>query len=177
MSYKNIDEYIETFTESTQKILQKIRKLIQKTAPEAVETISYKIPTFKLNGKVLVHFAGYEHHVGLYATPTGHKQFEKELSKYKQGKGSVQFPLDEEIPCDLIREIVKFRVQENSSKKILKTESEDWKNTLGKPAQRALANAGIETVEHLKKWSKKDLLKLHGFGQSSLAKIIKYLKI
>jgi uncharacterized protein YdhG (YjbR/CyaY superfamily) len=116
MSFKNIDEYIQTFPESTQKILQKIRELIQENAPQAVETISYQMPTFKLNGKVLIHFAGYDHHIGLYATPTGHKQFEKELSKYKQGKGSVQFPLEEEIPYDLIARIVKFRVDENLTK-------------------------------------------------------------
>jgi len=134
------------------------------------------MPTFKLNGKVLVHFAGYEHHIGLYATPTYHKQFEKELSKYKQGKGSVQFPLDQEIPYDLIRKIVEFRVQENSNKKTLKTESEDWKSGLGKPAQRALVNAGINTVADLLKFAEKDLLSLHGFGPSSLPKIVKYLK-
>lgn len=111
MSYKNIDEYIQTFPQTTQNILQKIRELIQKTAPQSNEVISYQMPTFKLNDKVLVHFAGYEHHIGLYATPTGHAQFAKELSKYKQGKGSVQFPLDQEIPYDLIEKIVRYRVE------------------------------------------------------------------
>jgi uncharacterized protein YdhG (YjbR/CyaY superfamily) len=112
MSFKNVDQYIQTFPESTQQILQKIRKLIQATAPASQQVISYQMPTFKLNGKVLVHFAAYEHHIGLYATPTGHKQFEKELSNYKQGKGSVQFPLDQEMPYSLIERIVKFRVED-----------------------------------------------------------------
>ena len=175
MSYKNIDEYIKTFPEGTQEILQEMRELIQKTAPKAVETISYQMPTFKLNGKVLVHFAGYDQHIGLYATPTGHKQFEKELSKYKQGKGSVQFPLGQEIPYDLIEKIVKFRV-ENIANNFSKAQPQNWKVQLGKPAQRALENAGIKTLEDLSKWTKKDLLELHGFGPSSLPKIIKYLK-
>jgi uncharacterized protein YdhG (YjbR/CyaY superfamily) len=111
MSFQNIDQYIKTFPESTQKILQKIRHLIQTTAPNAVEVISYQMPTFKLNGKVLIHFAAYPHHIGLYATPTGHKKFEAELSKYKQGKGSVQFPLDQEIPYDLLEKITRYRVE------------------------------------------------------------------
>jgi uncharacterized protein YdhG (YjbR/CyaY superfamily) len=114
MTFKNIDDYIKTFPESTQKILQKIRNLIQTTSPDAVEVISYQMPTFKFNDKVLVHFAAYPHHIGLYATPTGHKQFAEELSKYKQGKGSVQFPIDQEIPYDLIEKIVRYNVIENS---------------------------------------------------------------
>lgn len=175
MSFKNIDEYIKTFPDSTQKILQKIRILVQKTAPESIETISYQMPTFKLNGKVLVHFAGYDHHIGLYATPTGHKQFSKELSKYKQGKGSVQFPLDDEIPYDLIEKIVKFRVENVSGGKIKNPEI-ILKNLLGKPAQRALENVGVKTLADLSKWTKEDLLNLHGFGPSSLPKIAKYLK-
>lgn len=116
MSFKNIDEYIKAFPESTGHILKKIRDLIHNIAPDAVEAISYQMPTFKLKGKVLLHFAGYEHHIGLYATPTGHKKFAEELSKYKQGKGSVQFPLDQPIPYDLIEKIVKFRVEENNIK-------------------------------------------------------------
>lgn len=175
MSYKNIDEYIQTFPQSTQKILQKIRVLIQKITPQAVEAISYQMPAFKLNGKALVYFAGYDHHIGFYATPTGHKEFEKELSKYKQGKGSVQFPLDLEIPYDLIKRIVEYRV-ENSNKKVSKNQAEDWISLLSKPAQRALNNAGINTSQQLSTWTKEDLLKLHGFGPSSLPKIIKYLK-
>jgi len=83
------------------------------TAPDAVESISYAMPAYKLNGKPLVYFAGYKNHIGFYATPTGHEAFKEELSKYKQGKGSVQFPVDEPMPLDLIRRIVAFRVENN----------------------------------------------------------------
>ncbi|MGN6436048.1 MAG: iron chaperone [Agriterribacter sp.] len=107
----SIDDYIAGFPADTQKILQTIRTTIQKVAPEATETISYAIPTFSLNGKHLVHFAAFKNHIGFYATPTGHEAFAKELSKYKQGKGSVQFPIDEPMPLSLITKIVKFRLK------------------------------------------------------------------
>lgn len=107
----SIDDYIATFPASTQKLLQAVRSTVQKAAPEATETISYAIPTFSLNGKHLVHFAAFKNHIGFYATPTGHEAFEKELSKYKQGKGSVQFPIEEPMPHSLITRIVKFRLK------------------------------------------------------------------
>lgn len=113
---KNTDEYIETFPKDTQVILGQIRSLIQEKAPDAVESISYGMPAYKLNGKPLVYFAGYDHHIGFYATPTGHTEFAAELSEYKQGKGSVQFPLDKPIPYGLIGRIIEFRVKENLSK-------------------------------------------------------------
>lgn len=109
---ENIDDYIERFPNDVQKILQKIRKTIQKTAPEAVEAISYQIPTFKLNGN-LIHFAAYARHIGLYPRPRGVKEFEKEIARYEGGKGTLQFPLDEPIPYDLITRITKYRVQQN----------------------------------------------------------------
>jgi uncharacterized protein YdhG (YjbR/CyaY superfamily) len=108
----NVDEYIASFPLRTQEILQQIRATIKAAAPEAEEVISYGMPAYKLNGE-LVYFAGYKNHIGFYATPTGHEAFEKELSKYKQGKGSVQFPIDEPLPLDLITRIVKFRVAQN----------------------------------------------------------------
>lgn len=109
---KNVDEYIETFPKETQNYLKQMRTAIKKAAPKAEEGISYKMPSYKLNG-VLVYFAGYAKHIGFYATPTGHEQFKKELSVYREGKGSVQFPLDEPLPIALITKIVKFRVKEN----------------------------------------------------------------
>ncbi len=102
-----------------QTILKKIRKLIKKTCPEAKELFSYGMPGYKLNGKPLVYFAGYKNHIGLYATPQGNIQFKDELSGYKQGKGSVQFPLDEEVPYDLIKRIVEFKIEDIQSKKKL----------------------------------------------------------
>lgn len=113
---KNIDEYIAAFPTDIQAVLQEIRKIIRQAAPEAQECISYAIPTFSQNGH-LVHFAAFKNHIGFYATPTGHEAFAKELSNYKQGKGSVQFPLNKPMPLDLIAKIVKFRVAENSTKK------------------------------------------------------------
>lgn len=81
----------------------------------ATEEIVYGMPGYKTNGKPLVYFAGYKNHIGFYATPSGHEAFQKELSKYKQGKGSVQFPLNQPIPFDLIEQIVRFRVDENAN--------------------------------------------------------------
>ena len=89
-----------------------MRRTIRKAAPESVEAISYGIPTFKLDGRNLVHFAGWKNHIGFYPTPAAMKAFGKELSRYKGGKGSLQFQLDEPIPFDLIRKIVAARVQE-----------------------------------------------------------------
>jgi len=116
---QSIDDYIKTFPVEVQKKLQSIRKLIRKLAPEAEEKISYQIPTFYLNGN-LVHFAGFKSHIGFYPTPSGISSFEKELSKYKQGKGSVQFPLDQPIPMDLIGRIVEFRLEKNRKKAMVK---------------------------------------------------------
>lgn len=115
MTANNIDEYISTFPEDVQEVLQEMRKTIQEAAPEAEETINYQIPTFKLHGN-LVHFAGYKKHIGFYPTPSGVEQFKDELSAYESAKGSVKFPLDQPIPYDLIREITVFRVQENLKK-------------------------------------------------------------
>jgi uncharacterized protein YdhG (YjbR/CyaY superfamily) len=108
-----IDEYIAGFPPETQKALAEVRALIREAAPEATETISYAIPTFDLRGRHLVHFAGYAKHIGFYPIPSGIAAFKEELAAYKQGKGSVQFPLTKPMPTDLIRRIVEFRVEEN----------------------------------------------------------------
>ncbi len=109
---KTADQYIAGFPPDVQEILKKIRMTIRKAAPNAQETIKYRIPTFTLKGN-LVHFAAFKKHIGFYPTPTGTAKFKKELSVYEGAKGSVQFPLDKPIPFDLIRRIVKFRVKEN----------------------------------------------------------------
>lgn len=113
IDFKSVDEYIKTFSLETQTILEKIRAIIKNNAPDALESISYGMPGYKLNGKPLVYFAAFKNHIGFYATPSGHIKFAKELSVYKQGKGSVQFPLHQLMPYDLISEIVAFRVSEN----------------------------------------------------------------
>jgi uncharacterized protein YdhG (YjbR/CyaY superfamily) len=114
---ETVDSYIKTFPINVQVFLNQIRSIIKENAPNAEESIAYKMPAYKTNGKPLVYFAGFKNHIGFYATPTGHVQFEKELSVYKQGKGSVQFPLDKPMPLALIARIVKFRVEENNLKK------------------------------------------------------------
>jgi uncharacterized protein YdhG (YjbR/CyaY superfamily) len=114
--YKTIDEYIKTFPADIQGILEKMRQTIKEAAPEATEAISYRIPTFTLNGN-LVHFAAFKSHIGFYPTPSGTESFRKELSPYKGGKGSVRFPLDRPIPYALVKKMVAFRVKENTLKK------------------------------------------------------------
>ncbi|MDB5247105.1 MAG: hypothetical protein JWQ40_1499 [Segetibacter sp.] len=109
------DSYIAGFPVETQQLLQKVRETIKQSAPGAEETINYGIPTFVLQAN-LVHFAGYKTHIGFYPTPSGIEKFKEELSAYKGAKGSVQFPIDEEIPYDLISRIVQFRVKENTER-------------------------------------------------------------
>ncbi|SHM10625.1 iron chaperone [Flavobacterium saccharophilum] len=111
----NIDEYIGAFPNEVQQILEKVRMTIHKAAPDATEKISYSMPAFEQNG-IVVYFAAFKNHIGLYALPTGHEAFKEELSLYKSGKGSVQFPLNQQMPYDLITKIVKFRVKENLEK-------------------------------------------------------------
>jgi len=115
-SATTIDEYISEFPPETQEVLGELRAFIRQLAPEASETISYAIPTFDLNGKHLVHFAGYAHHVGFYPTPNGMEAFAEDLEPYKRGKGSAQFPLGQPLPLDLIRRIVEFRVEQLTGK-------------------------------------------------------------
>ena len=110
-----VDKYISSSPGETQKILKKIRRIILEEAPDTLESISYKMPAYRTNGKPLIYFAGFKKHIGLYATPSAHTSFSDELSEYKHGKGSVQFPIDQPIPYDLIRNIVKFKVMENES--------------------------------------------------------------
>ncbi len=108
-----IDDYIADFPKDVQARLNKIRQVIGKAAPKASETISYRMPTFKLNGN-LVHFAAFKEHIGFYPTPSAISAFEKELAPYHTSKGAIQFPYDKPIPYELIENIVKFRVKEQS---------------------------------------------------------------
>ena len=110
---KKIDDYISEFPEDIQVILNKLRQVIREAAPNAKETISYRMPTFKLNGN-LVHFAAFKKHIGFYPTPSAISAFEKELALYNTSKGAIQFHYDKPIPFELVEKIVKFRVRENS---------------------------------------------------------------
>jgi uncharacterized protein YdhG (YjbR/CyaY superfamily) len=113
---KSIDGYISQFPKNVRDVLEELRRVIKESASEAEETISYGMPTFKLNGN-LVHFAAHTNHIGFYPTPSGIEAFKNELSSFKTSKGAIQFPLDKPIPFDLVKKIVKFRVKENKSKK------------------------------------------------------------
>jgi uncharacterized protein YdhG (YjbR/CyaY superfamily) len=114
-TFKTIDEYIRTFPKDIQIMLEKMRKVIQETAPEATEAISYGMPTFKLNGN-LVHFAAFKSHIGFFPTPSGIEAYKKELAPYIKGKGTIQFPLENPIPYDLVKKVVESRVKENMAK-------------------------------------------------------------
>jgi uncharacterized protein YdhG (YjbR/CyaY superfamily) len=111
-----IDDYIAEFPPGTRKALEEMRSLIKATAPGATETISYAMPTFDLNGHHLVHFAGFAKHIGFYPVPSGVAAFKEDLRPYKTGKGSVQFPLGQPLPVDLIRRIVAYRVEESNAR-------------------------------------------------------------
>ncbi|HEU4554356.1 MAG TPA: DUF1801 domain-containing protein [Chitinophaga sp.] len=104
----SIDAYIADFPAGVQSILQEIRTTVQQAVPQAEATIKYAMPTFTLNGRNLVHFAAFKKHIGFYPVPQGSSPFEQELSRYKQGRGSVQFPLNQPIPLDLIARLVKY---------------------------------------------------------------------
>jgi uncharacterized protein YdhG (YjbR/CyaY superfamily) len=113
VNFNSIDEYIATFPENVQKIMEQLRATIKAAAPEAGEKISYNMPTFTLNGKYLVYFAGWKNHIAFYGAPKGNKEFAEDLSAYETGKGTLQFPYDQPVPIDLITKIVKFRAAEN----------------------------------------------------------------
>lgn len=109
-----IDQYIAGFPEEIQRILQQVRKTIHKAAPKAEETIKYDMPTFTFHGN-LVHFAAFKKHIGFYPVPMGNPTFNKLFAGYKTGKGSIQFPLDQPMPLDLITKIVHYRISEQLS--------------------------------------------------------------
>jgi uncharacterized protein YdhG (YjbR/CyaY superfamily) len=108
-----IDAYIAAFPAKVRKLLQQMRRTLREEAPDAVERLSYGIPTFDVDGQHLVHFAGFARHVGFYPTARGIAAFAKELAGYKSGKGSVQFPLDEPLPLELVRRVVRFRLDQS----------------------------------------------------------------
>lgn len=119
---QSIDEYISVFPKQTQRLMQKLRLTIRKAAPKASEVISYGMPAFSQEG-MLVYFAAYKSHIGFYPTGSGINAFKNEIREFKHSKGAVQFPLDQELPLDLIRRMVKFKVEENKLKALSKTKT------------------------------------------------------
>jgi uncharacterized protein YdhG (YjbR/CyaY superfamily) len=114
--FTTIDDYISTFPADIQTILEKVRQSIQKAAPDAIETISYGIPTFNLNGKHVVFFASWKHHISLYPLPAGDEAFQQEIAHYKRAKGTIQFPLDKPLPYDVVEKIVTLLIKESPEK-------------------------------------------------------------
>jgi uncharacterized protein YdhG (YjbR/CyaY superfamily) len=118
--HPEVDAYIQSQPDAVRAILGQIRNLILECAPDAIESMAYRMPAYKLNKKPLVYFAAFQNHIGFYATPSGHSRFQEELKDYKQGKGSVQFPINRPIPFDLIGKMVRFRAEENNSPGVMK---------------------------------------------------------
>ncbi|HTF20595.1 MAG TPA: DUF1801 domain-containing protein [Chryseolinea sp.] len=142
-----IDEFIAAYPPAVQDKLRKLRDTIRKAAPAAAEAIKYGIPTFVLNGN-LVHFAGYEHHIGFYPAPSGILEFRKELAAYESAKGSVRFPLDKPLPLSLVAQIVKFRVAENLAKK---SKTKEMKNrALPSKVAKAAAKSASKATKKAK---------------------------
>ena len=112
----SMDEYIDTFPEDIQILLKQVRQTIKAAAPEAGEKISYGIPTFTLNGKYLIYFAGWKHHISIYPIPRGDDAFNQEVAPYVSGKGTLKFPIDKPMPLKLIAKMVKLKVAENASR-------------------------------------------------------------
>jgi uncharacterized protein YdhG (YjbR/CyaY superfamily) len=117
-----IDEYTSAHSPDVQAILQKIRQIVRSVAPDAEETISYKIPAFKLHG-VLVYFAAFNNHIGFYPPIKGDVQLEKAVAAYANEKGNLRFPLNQPIAYDLIKRLTQFRVKQNLAKAAAKTKS------------------------------------------------------
>jgi uncharacterized protein YdhG (YjbR/CyaY superfamily) len=166
----SVDAYITTFPENVQKILERIRMTVIQAAPKAEETISYGMPAFRYKGKVIIYFAGYKNHIGVYATPLAHAAFQKELSGYKQGRGSVQFPLDQPMPLDLIKRMVQFRIKQQDEPLT------DILTGLSAPARRALQNNGIKTLPDLAQYTGAEILSFHGIGKTAIPILQKALK-
>ena len=166
---KQIDEYILTFPEETQGKLNKLRSIIQKEVPNATETFKYAMPTFDLYGN-LVHFAGYKHHIGFYPSPSGLKAFKEEIAKYPNSKGAVQFPLNQELPIELIQKIVQFRINENREAFVKGNKKAVYFfiDGLSAPVQRALISNNITNLEELANFTQTEILSFHGIGKTAI---------
>lgn len=138
----DVDKYIAGFPEHVQKLLEEMRLTLRNAAPDAEEKIGYGIPTLTLNGN-LVHYAAFKNHIGFYPAPRGLEAFKEELSQYKGAKGSVQFPLDQPLPLDLITRITKFRIDQNMEKQDIKAK----KKTPAKPVKPI----DEQVTEHIQK--------------------------
>ena len=148
---KTVDEYIKRSPVEVQPVLQKLRQTIKKTAPEAKEVISYMIPGYMYHG-MLIFFAAFKNHISVYPAPRGNETFKKELSAYKGGKGTVQFPLGSPIPFDLVKRIIKFRKEENEKRSAAKNKKVDApaakKTKSSKPSEKEQVAVYMNKLRH-----------------------------
>ncbi len=192
----DVDTYIRQSAKDVRPVLKSIRAIVKKMAPAAEELISYGIPTFKLDKKPLVYFAGFTSHVSLFPAISANEDFEKLFREYRTGKGTIQFPLNKPIPLELVERFVNFRLQEHTSRSDIKKASgksskpnsnvskkkqafqklrgnetikpNGFLTELSAPARRALANKGIDSLAALAKYSEKEIRRLHGIGKTSI---------
>jgi uncharacterized protein YdhG (YjbR/CyaY superfamily) len=189
----DVEAYISQHEPEVQPILQSIRSIVKTLVPGAIEMISYGIPTFKLDKKPLVYFAAFKSHLSLFPAISKDDAFEKMFGKYRSGKGTIRFSIDQPLPVTLVKKFVMFRLQEHerqmTDKKQVRTRVKKSNapqtitaaNTTGKtnnrgdlpaklsaPARRALANKGIRHLVQLAQFSESDMLELHGVGKSSI---------
>ncbi len=158
MSVHSVSEYLSQFDGEALARINRVRDAVVDIAPEAEEALAYGMIGWKLRGKPLLYVGGFAKHTGLYATPAGHEEFVEEFSVYKEGKGSVQFPLDQPFPIDLVERVIEYRARE------LRNELP----YIGRPAASAFAEVGITKASHLEGWSEKELLALHGVGPKAI---------
>lgn len=166
----SVDAYIKGFSPSTRKLLEQMRKTIRKEAPGASEKISYGIPTFFLNGN-LVHFAGYDRHIGFYPGGAALDTFKKEVSAFETSKGTIRFPLDKPLPTALIAKIVRARAARQTADLVQNPFAD-----LPAPARRALAAASISSPSRLSKFTLEHIARLHGIGPKALVTLEKVLR-
>ena len=155
---EDIDAYLSDLPDEAVNRLQQMRDMVRAQCPDAIEGINYGLIGYKLHGHPLIYFGGFKNHVGLYATPNGHEAFAEEFAHYKQGKGSVQFPLIESLPVELIERVIAYRVQ---------AVGEELPK-IGAPATRALAGIGVTAMSQLTGHTERELLELHGFGPKAI---------
>lgn len=166
----SVEAYIQGFPASTRKLLEQMRRTIRKEAPGASEKISYGIPTFFLNGN-LVHFAGYEKHIGFYPGGAAIDTFKKEISGFESSRGTIRFPLDQPLPVQLIAKIVRARTARQTADFVQEPFAK-----LAAPARRALKAAGITSAAKLSKFTESEVAGLHGIGPNALISLRNLLR-
>ncbi|HAP36734.1 MAG TPA: hypothetical protein DCQ28_12660 [Bacteroidetes bacterium] len=178
-SFKTVDEYLSEVPAEQRAQLEQIRSTIKKLVPDAVEKISYNMPMFYLGG-MFAGFAAFKNHCSYFPCSGGVlKNFSKELSSYKTSKGTIHFTFDHPIPATLLKKIIALRLSEielrnkkkgtgYSASKKSKILNFDIPKNIGKPAERALANAKISNLKQLSKWSEKEVAELHGIGPKAV---------